>query len=55
MAVIVEGNETNGFRVLDADGAALTGRKKSKAEALEAAGVKPEPVKKAAPAKKAAK
>jgi hypothetical protein len=55
MAVTVEGSEDQGFRVLSEDGAALTGRFKTKADALAAAGVKPEPAKKAAPAKKSAK
>lgn len=55
MAFTVEGSEQAGFRVLAEDGSPLTGRKATKAAALDAAGVKPEPAKKAAPAKKSAK
>lgn len=43
MAYTVEGNDAVGFRVLDEDGNALTGRKGTEQEALDVAGVKKAP------------
>ena len=40
MAYTIEGNETNGFRVVDDKAGALTGRKPTEQAALDAAGIK---------------
>lgn len=43
MAISIEGNTTIGFRVIDEDLGALTGRKRTEKDAYAAAGIDPKP------------